>query len=312
MLLSSIASRSLLAFGIFLLMIVYSYHTNSLHPRRHPTPPVPKHNAIGEPLKPISNNIWQINLGEPLSSECGDSISSWIQKNPQHSYTLLTNDGANQYIKSHYDSNSPVRKAFLELQNPILRSDFLRYIVLATEGGIYSDVDTDPIKPISSWNQVHANSTVHAVIGLEYDRLGESSLVDGMLMPLQFCQWTLAFAAHHPLIVKMVESVAQALQDLASSHNTTLSNLSPVTTEVLLNTGPAKWSEVVFEYLSSITGSKVTYQNLTGLREPRLFDDVLILPIDGFGTGIPHSGSSPENTQATLIRHRFHGTWKNN
>ena len=33
------------------------------------------------------------------------------------------------------------------------------------------------------------------------------------------------------------------------------------------------------------TGTTVTYKSITGLKERSLFADILILPIDGFGTG---------------------------
>ena len=43
------------------------------------------------------------------------------------------------------------------------------------------------------------------------------------------------------------------------------------------------------EAMSEGTGTEISYLNITGMTEPRLFGDVLVLPIDGFGAGQPHS-----------------------
>jgi alpha 1,6-mannosyltransferase len=37
---------------------------------------------------------------------------------------------------------------------------------------------------------------------------------------------------------------------------------------------------------------------------------VLILPIDGFATGVPHSGASGDTVEASLVRHQFKGAWR--
>lgn len=55
--------------------------------------------------------------------------------------------------------------------------------------------------------------------------------------------------------------------------------------EVIDVTGPTIWTRVVMQSLSIETGTTVTYKSITGLNERSLFADILILPIDGFGTG---------------------------
>ena len=50
--------------------------------------------------------------------------------------------------------------------------------------------------------------------------------------------------------------------------------------------------------------------NLTGLKSPRLFGDVLVLPIDAFASGVPHSGASPFGSGEAFVTHQFQGSWR--
>ena len=59
------------------------------------------------------------------------------------------------------------------------------------------------------------------------------------------------------------------------------------------------------EYLNTVAGAPMTWKNLTGMREPRLYGDVLVLPIDVFATGVPHSGASEG-----VVKHQFAGAWR--
>lgn len=62
--------------------------------------------------------------------------------------------------------------------------------------------------------------------------------------------------------------------------------------------------------ISEATGTVIDYRNFTGMIQPRLFGDVLILPIDGFGTGQPHSNARQDDGGDAYIRHMFKGSWK--
>jgi alpha 1,6-mannosyltransferase len=52
--------------------------------------------------------------------------------------------------------------------------------------------------------------------------------------------------------------------------------------------------------------------NFTNLAEPKLVGDVLVLPVNAFGSGLPHSRSRPQepDNDEMLIAHRFSGSWK--
>ncbi|KAI4188043.1 MAG: hypothetical protein L6R41_002420 [Letrouitia leprolyta] len=261
-------------------------------------------------LQPIPKKIWQINFNHPRYFSLEKFVGTWRDQNPDYEHTLLDKEAGEDIVRKLYGDNSEPMKTYLELGSTIFRADYLRYLVLAAEGGFYSDLDTHIVKPIDEWYEESADQPVRALVGMEYDQRGDPTLVDGMYMPVQFCQWTLATSAHHPLMVSMVESVTQGIQNLARTHESALSDLRPTNEEVLHTTGPVKWTREVFAHLSETTGTEVTHLNLTGLQEPKMFGDVLVLPINSFASGLGHSGSSGVATDQTLMWHTFQGAWK--
>ncbi|KAL9599288.1 MAG: hypothetical protein Q9219_003915 [cf. Caloplaca sp. 3 TL-2023] len=254
--------------------------------------------------------MWQINFNHPQYAALQGSMDSWIDINPAHQHTLLDDRTGREIIQEHYGDDPNVLNTYLQLNSTILRADYLRYLVLAAEGGIYSDLDTNAVKPIDEWYDDSSKRPVRALVGMEYDQLDNPKLTEGMYLPLQFCQWTLAISAHHPLMISMVNSVTDSLQRLARSRGVSMPDLEPTNEDVLLTTGPVMWSQTVFSYLSLATGTKMTYRNLTGLKEPKLFGDVMILPINAFASGLGHSGSLQTISNETLMWHTFKGAWK--
>ena len=141
------------------------------------------------------------------------------------------------------------------------------------------------------------------VVGLEAD---ESPPVKGTTFEVQICQWTLAGAQGHPAFWAMVERI----MDKVEHRSLGLRPAEWTDKDVLDTTGPAGWTEVIYEHIRTVTGKPITWHNLTQMREPRLYGDVLVLPIDAFATGVPHSGASRKRSDGTMVMHFFDGAWK--
>ena len=264
------------------------------------------------PLERIPTRIWQIySFASTNIDEFVPPLSSWITNNQDFSYTLMSNDGADAFARKHYADRPEVLQPFLDLQFPIIRTDLLRYMLLESEGGIYSDLDTFLRKPIRDWISPSMRSEVHAIIGIEYDQLDREPYI-GMTERLQFCQWTIAASRGHPIMARAVRNVIEALHALAERHHVTIPELQPTDDEVIAVSGPLIWTKAVMQSLSEATGSIVDYRNFTGMTEPRLVGDVLVLPIDGFGTGQPHSNAKTDESGDAYVRHMWKGSWKHN
>jgi alpha 1,6-mannosyltransferase len=258
----------------------------------------------------IPPKIWQIYLSYSPAALAGYAapIHSWISKSPSHAYTVLDGQGSLAIISklSKSPTHAHILPLFYAMSRRVLRADFLRYLLLAAEGGVYSDIDTELLKPVHDWVPDEFKSDTKLIVGLEADR---SPPIPGTTYEVQFCQWTLAGAAGHPALWMMVERILEEVSNRPFEDPPNEIEYSD--NEVLDITGPAGWTEVVFEYLNTVVDSPITWKNLTGMREPRLYGDVLVLPINAFATGVPHSGASEAVVEDSFVKHQFAGAWRN-
>jgi alpha 1,6-mannosyltransferase len=203
------------------------------------------------------------------------------------------------------------QRVFGELQNVGMKSDLLRYSLLHTYGGVYTDTDTVAIKGIRDWIPAHLRDKVRLVVGIEFDRRDGDSWPD-ISHWVQFCQWTIAAVPGHPVFETMIARVLQSVDELTNNGEQAIADLHPSSFEVMNSTGPAAWTDVVFEHLQAFDPSLNTTKDLAFMEEPTLYGDILVLPIDGFGMAQPHSHSTDDGSvpAAALVRHLFHGSWR--
>jgi alpha 1,6-mannosyltransferase len=264
----------------------------------------------------IPEKIWQIFLtarpGIEINPDNFQDTKSWIAKNPDYKYTLVGSKGGEEFVSRHWGTGSAIWQTYNELKNPGLKSDLLRYLLLWKEGGTYSDTDTVAFKGVDAWVPKQYLSKTRVIVGIEFDRLDGPEWGD-IPHDLQFCQWTIAAAPGHHLFERMTQRAVRSLRELTQHYNTTLPKLEATSFEVMNSTGPAAWTDAVFEELQTMDPSLKNVFDLSGMTEPRLIGDILVLPIDGFGMGQPHSNSSPADgpvPEQALVRHMFHGSWR--
>lgn len=294
---TSVVRRHPLECLIWVVLFVLYIHYINRRPLLEPVSPQKP------PLDDIPTKIWQVSFNDTSIDFYTDSIHTWITENPDYQYTLVSTVGANAFALKHYANGREILKPFLSLRVPMLRSDLLRYMLLESEGGIYSDLNTTAIMPINEWIPSNLRSKVHAVVGVEYDQ-GEREAYPRMEGPqLQFSQGTMAASRGHPLMSRMVTDLVEALQALAIKNGTTVAELQPSVEEVLELSGPVIWTRTVLKTLSEATGTEMSYQNFTGMKEPRVFGDVMILPVNSLEVGQLHSRSVREGSRDALVRH---------
>ena len=265
-------------------------------------------------LDEIPTRIWQIFFGYTPLDDFTPSLQTWVSKNQDYSYTLMSKEGGDDFARKHYADRPDILESFLQLNFHVLRSDLLRYMILESEGGVYSDLDTVAIKSVRDWVPKELRSQVHAVVGVEYDQLDKEPYYGMEGSRIQFCQWTMAASRGHPIMKNIVRKVVTALNEAVERNNTSVADFQPADdSEVVQISGPVIWTQAVLESMSEATGTNMSYLNITGMNEPRLFGDVLILPIDGFGAGQPHSNSTRDDNIGpgdVFVRHQWKGSWK--
>lgn len=303
-------------------------------------------------LPHIPPKIWQVSI-RPGSAGSHDPIkppkyaTKWLSLHPSFAYSIVDAAGALAAIRrienivppacldgrhspavSVDPSRRPTTRSdrvnqcsrlaeisqlYNAIAQPVVQADLVRYALLALEGGVYSDSDTYPVRPLRDWVPQAYRNKARLIVGIEAD---SQPPVNGTKYPVQLGQWTFAAAKGHPILWKMIKRVLGEVQRIVGDGETEsvdgqLPDVWFNIADVLSVSGPVAWTEELYTYLSGLTATEFTWGNLTGLKEPVLIGDVLVLPINGFTTGVEHSGASMETVEATLVRHDFAGSWKN-
>ncbi|KAK4035118.1 hypothetical protein C8A01DRAFT_48621 [Parachaetomium inaequale] len=255
----------------------------------------------------IPPRIWQILLPKSSSASKDTFVAdpkilivtpSWLAMNTDYTYTLVGQK--DEFVRTNFGSDPRI-------------SDLLRYLILSAAGGVYTDTDTVALKPIDEWVPAELRDKVAVVVGIEFDRRDGPRWVD-ISHWVQFCQWTIAAAPGHPVFDKMVARILESLDGLAKAHGVSdFGELKKLGSFGVMNsTGPAAWTDVVFEQLQEFDSSLTDIKNLSYMEKPTLYGDMLVLPIDGFGMGQPHSQSTNDGSipKDALVRHLFKGAWR--
>ena len=78
-------------------------------------------------------------------------------------------------------------------------------------------------------------------------------------------------------------------------------------------TGPAAVTEAFWEFVNGEGMGEWSWRNFTKMVEPKLVEDILILPIWSFGAGhqVKNSGFMwEERGEGVLVKHHFADSWR--
>jgi alpha 1,6-mannosyltransferase len=189
---------------------------------------------------------------------------------------------------------SNIIDVYMSMPKAILKADLFRYIAVLVLGGVYSDEDTECLRPIDTWIYSQCKH-VRFIVGLEFDK---PTRYLGFTRPLQFCQWTFASVSDHQILRNVVNKiVALTPQMLARNMSYAL---------VMNWTGPGMWTDVILDHLRDY--HKVNTSDMfINLRHPVLIGDIYIFPIYTFAIG---ENAKVNQNLEVHVRHKFRGRWK--
>ncbi|KAH8594056.1 nucleotide-diphospho-sugar transferase [Bisporella sp. PMI_857] len=263
--------------------------------------------------------IWQTWKYTPASGHFGESFrpaeASWSEKHPGFIHEVITDQVAVHLLRHLYASVPEVLQAYHALPLPVLKADFFRYLILLARGGIYSDIDTHALRSAAEWLPEEVpKDKIGLVIGIEADPDRED-WAEWYSRRIQFCQWTIQSKPGHPVLREIVANIT--LETLAKEKSGALKTFKDKTGGVIEFTGPAVWTDVIFDYMnddryfdmSTGTGN-ITWRDFTGMKVPKKVGDVVILPITSFSPGVGQMGAEDYDHPMAFVKHEFEGTWK--
>ncbi|KAB8627269.1 hypothetical protein FH972_026102 [Carpinus fangiana] len=220
--------------------------------------------------------------------------------------TGCLDEAQDTFVAENFQDSPSILAFWRNLKSIILRADLIRYLAILSQGGIYTDIDTSNTAPIHEWiPEDMRNREINAVVGIEYD----DDTYKMFVRRIEFCQWTLMAKPGHPIIKAVVQRVMDHLEYIARIKHTTLDQITLNKAEVLEATGPGAYSDAVLQVLRDQVGEYLEFESFSGMKEPTLYGDVLVLPINGFGFGQKHSHSGDPSYGRALARHHFGRSW---
>ncbi|GME64182.1 Initiation-specific alpha-1,6-mannosyltransferase [Neofusicoccum parvum] len=124
-------------------------------------------------LLAFPKKIWQISHFPPGQEPAfiDEYRMRWAQTHPNYQYECLNESTEDAFVQKAFSNYRDIRQTYNFIkQDPILRADFLRYLILLAEGGVYTDVDTQPIRPIEDWVHPEFLNRTNVVLGIEADQ----------------------------------------------------------------------------------------------------------------------------------------------
>lgn len=222
----------------------------------------------------------------------------------------MTDTSADQWVREKYAHRPDILESYLNLTIPILKADFLRYLLLHEEGGIWFDLDVSCEVPIDDWVPAQYQSNTSLLVGWEFDMGWGYEIIH------QLESWSLAAKPKLPHMMMAIEGISQDLHRIASDKETTIGGITlSMVGDVVDFTGPRRLTRSIFKGIQQGFGLNdiefVTLEKSTWfIREPKMLGEVLVLP----GFSFASSMNTYEGTEAvgpSLVKHHYAGSWKN-
>ncbi len=189
----------------------------------------------------IPKIIWQTYKlsKEELKPYMVDAMNTWINLNPEYEHRYMSDADAAQFIADEYGKEW--FDIFVNVPLGVMRGDILRYMLIYTYGGVYSDLDTLCLEPINIWMKD------------EYDMI---------ICPendVHLCQWTFAAAPGHPVIKSVLDCIFEGFKNPDYTEEHFVHKL----------TGPAVWTKGIRKAIEIPEGALLTQMDKIQLQLPK-------------------------------------------
>lgn len=156
---------------------------------------------------------------EALPDEIKQNIAELKSRNPDWTYRFFNDDEMKSYLKDHLE---PEEWELLQEVNPkygVVLADVFRYLIIYREGGVYLDVKSTAMRPLSETIDPEAAF----VISQWPNKLGQFYIGHGLHPELvdvpggEFQQWNIMAEPHHPFLKAVLTRVFQNIRTYTPS-----------------------------------------------------------------------------------------------
>lgn len=258
----------------------------------------------------IENNIWQLwkfrSDDTRFPSQCLPLVQRWRSVNDDCNHNLITFEEAEWQLEFYFGFDMPeVVEAYKALPDDRLKYEFIKYLVVYLNGGVYADVDTLNAKPIRFWYESYLKPNKLMVgINIDYNDANWDILYNRRIT---FSNKIFRAKAHHPFLAHLIARITyMALNglDTASPINwdESFQNIDSNEEPLIQVTGESIFTDTLFDYFNKLndpvvhrvartdkdlvperifgpeTNDMFSYKLFTLSKGPTQVDDVIVLP----------------------------------
>tara|TARA_B110001454_G_C12709320_1_gene430039 strand:- start:1212 stop:1949 length:738 start_codon:yes stop_codon:yes gene_type:complete len=211
--------------------------------------------------------------------------------NKKHIVKLYDDNDIYDLIKKHYPNDIDIVK---KIEKGAILADVFRYLILYLEGGIYSDMDCMPLKPIDGlFNDHLINENTNIIVCKEWWKHPKS--FNNKYNNNRLCQW---FMIAKPKQMIFLNSYKECIKNISNDY-LQIKNLCEKRT--ISNNAYWKYISSVMRYTGPIMFTKIINKTLPN-------DNLCILPCDYFCPGSGPNGNV-HVTKNSYIKHLFSASW---
>lgn len=266
----------------------------------------------------IPKKIWYKLGARGLSHDATVWTGSCMELNPGYSVEFMTDSTADAWVQKRFADRPDIVESYLALQIPIIKADWLRYLLLYAEGGMWSDLDVSCNSPIHTWIPPRYKDNVSVVVGWEFDTAWGDA--DPSQVKHELATWTVLARPGSPHMLAAVEGVLRGLHDVARENGVDVAGITatpPMMGDIVTFCGPRRMTRSIFQSLQrTLNMSDDEFRAVESGTwfsvEPRLVGDVLILPGYSFARSMNlYDEAVTASLGPPLVEHHYAGSWKN-
>lgn len=266
----------------------------------------------------IPKKIWYKLGAKGLSHDAAAWTATCMEQNPGWAVEFMTDNTADAWVQKTFAHRPDLVDAYLTLQIPIIKADWLRYLLMYSEGGMWSDLDVSCNSPVDSWIPAEYKQNVSIVVGWEFDTPWPGQGPEDVNHEL--ATWTVLAKPGSPHMLTAVDGLLKGIYDVAAENNVDVAGITatpPMMGDIVTFCGPRRMTRSIFQSLQQELN--MSDDEFRALREetwfalePKLIGDVLILPGYSFARSMNfYDEAISDSLSPSLVEHHYAGSWKN-
>jgi mannosyltransferase OCH1-like enzyme len=129
-----------------------------------------------------------------LPEKAKQCAKKWQELNPTYEYRYFSDIDVYRFVEQYYGLD--MLKLMKSFKVPVMKSDLWRILVIYEFGGIYSDIDTEPVEPLDNWIDLSKNFIVGIENGLHYT------------------QWTFMAKRKSPIVKSILDVILERCENI--------------------------------------------------------------------------------------------------